>query len=284
VVPQHRTSGLGRTLSALIGASHPVPSAVVASLTTAFAWSVGLSPWQVFLVFMVMIANQAGIGLGNDWLDCVSDRAINRVDKPLASGDLSLSLARNTSVGLGLTALVLSALLGLYPLVAQGVMLAAGWWYNLHAKRHWSSAFSYLLGFSLLPVFPLLAMTPPEFPSWWIVVVAGLLGVSAHFANALPDLGTDRQQGVRGLPQRMGPRWSGICLAVGVVGATATITLAAVGLPGWFRLTTAVLALTAATTAAVLAFRHTPPRIIFPLVMVSAVVCVAAIIIDLRAL
>jgi 4-hydroxybenzoate polyprenyltransferase len=281
--PRLRPTGFFPSVAALIGSSHPVPSVVVASLTTTFAWSVGLAPWQVVVVFIAMITNQFGIGLGNDWLDYHQDREVNRGDKPLAKGKVSPVVARNTAIGLGVAALGASALLGLVPLVAMTVMLLAGWWYNLHAKGHWSSVASYLLGFSLLPVFPLLAKTPPETPPWWVVVVAALLGASAHFANALPDLITDRHHGIRGLPQRLGPRWSGVVLAGGVMAATMIITLAAAALPGWLRVTTASLALGAAVTASVLAFRPTPPRVIFPLVMSSAVVCVVAIVIDLRA-
>jgi hypothetical protein len=41
---------------------------------------------------------------------------------------------------------------------------------------------------------------------------------------------------------------------------------------------TALLATSAASVAAVLAFRSVPPRIIFPLVMLSATICTVAMV------
>jgi len=38
------------------------------------------------------------------------------------------------------------------------------------------------------------------------LVAAALLGFAAHFANVLPVLRADAATGVRGLPQRLGPR------------------------------------------------------------------------------
>jgi 4-hydroxybenzoate polyprenyltransferase len=133
------------------------------------------------------------------------------------------------------------------------------------------------MGFGLLPIFPTLALTPVALPPGWVIVVAGLLGISAHFANALPDLHTDAAQGIRGLPQVLGPRLSGTVLVVGVVGATLAITVFGTTLPLWVRVLTAALALLAAVIAAALAVRPIPPRVIFPLVMASAVVCTGAI-------
>lgn len=264
-----------------LGSTHPAPSILVATLTGVFAWSVGLSWWQVGVVFVAMLANQTGIGLGNDWVDWETDSLVGRVDKPIATGQISRSAARKTAIALGFIALALSAVLGFWTLVCQVVMLASGWWYNLRAKRHWSSPLSYLAGFGLLPIFPLLATTPPGFPPWWIIVVAGLLGVSAHFANALPDLIGDKTLGVRGLPQLLGPRLSGVALASGIVTATAITAVAGVTLPLWLRVTTALLAVAGAALAAALAFRPRPPRVIFPLVMSTATVCAMAIVVEL---
>jgi 4-hydroxybenzoate polyprenyltransferase len=123
-------------LCAWVSSTHPVPSLVVAGLTTLFAWSVGLPFGQVVLVFFAMLANQTSIGLSNDWWDQPADAAAGRGDKPLANGVLSVRAARNTSFVLLAVALGLSAVLGTWALACQALMLAAGWWYNLHAKRH----------------------------------------------------------------------------------------------------------------------------------------------------
>lgn len=268
-------------IQALVRSSHPVPSMVVATLTTAFAWGVGLEWWQVFLVFVIMAANQLGVGLGNDWLDAARDKTTGRVDKPIAQGLLGSTVARNVALLLGGLALGLTVFLGWQAVACQAVMLIAGWWYNLHAKRHWSSPLSYLVGFGLLPVFPLLAATPPSLPPWWIIAVAGLLGIAAHFANALPDLISDRETGVLGLPQIFGPKISGVVTVITVTAATALISGAGGGLPLWMRIASGVVAIGASIGAGILAFYPAPPRIIFPLVMVSAAVCTGAIVLTL---
>ena len=268
---------VGTTIRAWVQATHPGPSLVVASLTGLFAWSVGLLWWQVGVVFLAMLANQTGIGLSNDWWDASRDGEAGRADKPIAAGVIVGHHARNTAVALGAAALILSASLGLWPAVCQVVMLASGWWYNLHAKGHWSSVVSYLVGFGLLPVFPALALSPASLPPWWVIAVAGLLGVSAHFANALPDLSDDRVSGVRGLPQRMGARGSGFALSAGVISATALIAVFGEGLPVWMRVVTTLLAVVGIGIATRLAFSPQPPRIIFPLTMLVAGVCTVAI-------
>jgi 4-hydroxybenzoate polyprenyltransferase len=159
----------------------------------------------------------------------------------------------------------------------QVVMLAAGWWYNLHAKFHWSSPLSYLVGFGLLPAFAGSATDTPVLPAFWVFVVAGLLGVAAHFANALPDLRHDTAHGIRGLPQILGPKRSGVAVLVGAVSAAGIIVVYATGTPWPLRFATGLVAMALALGASVMAFRPTPPRAIFPMVMVVAVLCVVGL-------
>jgi len=110
--------------------------------------------------------------------------------------------------------------------------------------------------------------------------VAGLLGISAHFANALPDLLDDAETGVRGLPQILGPRASGLVTAATLLGATVLIAVFGAALPVWLRVIAGTIALGIALFTVALAFRPTPPRMIFPLVMVAAGVCTGAIVIQ----
>jgi 4-hydroxybenzoate polyprenyltransferase len=219
--------------------------------------------------------------LGNDWLDADADRQVGRTDKPIAAGIISTDAARNTSFGLAGIALILSGTLGLWPLVCQLFMLGAGWWYNLYAKRNLSSVASYAAGFALLPVFPMLALAPAQLPAGWVVVVSALLGATAHFANALPDLTEDATLGVRGAPQRLGAKLSGLVILVGLTLATAISASSATMVPGWLRFSMAGVALLAGALAARLAFRPTPPRVIFPIVIVAAIACVITISIEL---
>jgi len=275
--PAPSTLGLRSLAGAWFRSTHPGPSLTVAVLSGYFAAMSGAPLTGVVLVTVAMLANQFGIGLGNDWLDSARDQQSKRLDKPIASGVIPRRSAGIVAVLLGVLALALSALLGPVAVGVQGVMLAAGWWYNLHAKFHWSSPLSYLLGFGLLPVFALTAHPGNPLPEAWIVVVAGALGLSAHFANALPDLLDDTVQGIRGLPQIVGARISGVVVLAGVVVATSVIAVFATGTPALIRLATVALAVGLSVWAVMLAFRESPPRIIFPVVMLVAGVCVVGL-------
>lgn len=268
-------------LLAWIGSTHPLPSLTVASLTTVFAMSVGLPTLAWVTVFFAMLANQNSIGLGNDWLDAAADAKVGRTDKPIAMGLISLTAARNTALALAALSLALSATLGFWPLFCQVFMLASGWWYNIHAKGHWSSVLSYALGFALVPVFPMLALVPTQLPPGWIVLVSALLGATAHFANALPDLTDDATLGVRGAPQRIGARGSGIIVLAGLTLATGLSAVSANSTPLWLRGLTAAVSFVGGGLAAWLALRAAPPRAIFPIVIFAAVACVVSIVFEL---
>jgi 4-hydroxybenzoate polyprenyltransferase len=243
--------------------------------------SIGLPTLAVVTVFFAMLANQNSIGLGNDWLDAAADRSVGRADKPIAAGVISEIAARNASLGLAALALVLSSTLGAWPALCQVFMLASGWWYNLHAKGHWSSWLSYALGFGLVPVFPTLALDPSSLPPAWVVTVSALLGVTAHFANALPDLADDEVLGVRGAPQRIGARGSGMIVLAGLALATGLSAVSATSIPAWLRVLTAAVSVLGGALAAWLALRPAPPRAIFPIVIVAAVACVVSMVYEL---
>ena len=68
----------------------------------------------------------------------------------------------------------------------------------------WSGA-SYAVAFGLLPSFAASALPGIRWRAGR-TVAAALLGLGAHFANVLPDLAADAQNGVRGLPQRVAAR------------------------------------------------------------------------------
>jgi len=102
---------------------------------------------------------------------------------------------------------------------------ACGWAYNLGLKRTLASALPYAVAFALTPpVFVALALDTAPQPQ--VVVAGGLLGLCAHFSNAVKDLDADALTGVRGLPQRLGPRTSG------AVSAALLVVAAVVLLPG----------------------------------------------------
>lgn len=212
-------------LGALLRAAHAPPSLAVTTMATLLGLRAGLDPSRLALVAFAVGTGQFSIGWLNDWWDADHDRAAGRSDKPIVTG----AVAR-ASVGV---AAILAALLSLSASVALGaagavnmVVLAAGWSYDLWAKRTAVSLVPYLLAFGALPAVATLAGQPSQWPPLWMVGAGALLGAGGHFANALPDLEGDRHIGVRGLPQRLGPRLS---LAFAATSLGAGTVVAALG-------------------------------------------------------
>ncbi|MFD6985626.1 UbiA family prenyltransferase [Streptomyces sp. NPDC059956] len=250
----------------VLKASHPVPGAAVTLLTALLAAAFGLGPVAGTTAVAAVAAGQLSIGWCNDRLDMRRDVAAGRLDKPLATGE-----ARPGAV----TAAACAALLACVPLsLACGARagwvhigcVAAAWSYNLWLKRTPASWLPYAVAFGLLPVFLTLTLTltsPSASPSpsagWppvWLTAAAALLGTSAHFANALPDIDEDIAGGVLGLPQRLGRRAS---IATATALAFASCTVVTLGPPG--PVTLAGRLLLGVTLALCLAALAAPPAL-----------------------
>jgi 4-hydroxybenzoate polyprenyltransferase len=267
--------------------THPGPSLAVTAVTLVLALTAALPTDRVVIVTLAMLANQFSIGLSNDWLDAARDRRASRTDKPLAAGALSPALVRNVAFACVLVSLGLSAWLGAWVLLAQIIGLASGWAYNLGLKATPISFVPYAIGFGILPVIVTLASATPTLAAPWVVAVAAILGIAAHFANAMPDIADDRAEGILGLPQRVGARASGIItylvLAIGATLAFVGPGLAASASGGFMAVQWIGLSLNAiiAVVGIVLVFRlstaRPPRRIIFQLIMVAALVNVGMI-------
>src|SRR5690606_4775607 len=102
------------------------------------------------------------------------------------------------------------------------------------------SGLAYVVGFGPLPGLATSILPGHPLPRLWALAAAGLLGLGAHFVNALPDLAGDRAAGLRGLPQLChaaaggGTRGAGAVRAVAIallLGASVLIALAP-GAPG----------------------------------------------------
>ncbi|MGW6704069.1 UbiA family prenyltransferase [Streptomyces sp. NPDC054956] len=215
----------------VLKASHPVPAAAVTLLAALLGAAVGLGPGAGATAVAAVAAGQLSIGWCNDRLDARRDAAAGRFDKPLATGEVRPGVV---------TAAACAALLACVPLsLACGVRagwvhlgcVAAAWSYNLWLKHTPASWLPYTVAFGLLPAFLTLALTSPSagWPPVWLTAAAALLGTSAHFANALPDIDEDIAGGVLGLPQRLGRRTS-IAMAAGL--AFASCTVVTLGPPG----------------------------------------------------
>ena len=262
----------------LLKSTHPIPSFAVTSFTVLLAIGYGISIEKLVLVGLGMLFQQFSVGLSNDWLDYERDKIVGRNDKPTVRFEVSASLVRNASLVSAVIALVFAMSLGWEVLLTMVAMLVVGWSYNLGLKSNALSALPYAVGFGIVPVFVTLSLSTPQLPLWWVMLAAGLLGVAAHFANALPDLMDDRETGVRALPHMLGQRIS----ALAISGAAALASLLVVTQSASLNPTLAWLGfgltMSLVVAASVLALRPKPPRVIFHLLIAVAFVNVALLV------
>jgi 4-hydroxybenzoate polyprenyltransferase len=211
----------------LLGAAHPGPAFAVTLLAGLLGQAVGLDAAQLALVVAAVLTGQLSIGWSNDLVDLGRDRAVGRVDKPLVDGRVSERTAR-IACGTAVVATVpLSLACGWLAGAVHLVCVAAGWAYNLGLKSTPWSWLPYAVAFGALPAFVSLVEDPGAVPPLWLQLAGALLGVGAHFVNVLPDLDDDEATGVRGLPHRLGERWSAAVAATVLVAATVTIVVGA---------------------------------------------------------
>ena len=262
----------------LIKSTHPIPSFAVTLFTVLLAVGYGMTFERLVPVGLGILFQQFSVGLSNDWLDYDRDKTVGRKDKPTVRFEVSAKLVRNASLISAVISLVVATSLGWEVSLTMVAMLIVGWSYNLGLKSNALSALPYAVGFGLVPVFVTLSLATPQLPLWWVMLAAGLLGVAAHFANALPDLMDDRETGVRALPHILGQRVS----ALAISGAAALASLLVVTQSTSLNLVIAWmgfgLTMGLALTASLLALRPKPPRVIFHLLIAAAFVNVALLV------
>ena len=220
----------------LLRACHPVPTAIVSALATVLAVGLGARAAGYLFVALAVLSGQLSVGWCNDRVDLVRDRAAERRDKPLVTGDVSPGTVA-VAAGCALAACVpLSLASGLPAGAVHLTGVVAAWCYNLGLKRTVVSWLPYALAFGLLPAFVTLGLPGRPWPPWWALVAGALLGVGAHVTNVLPDIDADLAAGIRGLPQRLGRRRARALAACALLGASVTLVLVppgAVGAVGW---------------------------------------------------
>lgn len=271
-----------RTVRALWGSSHPGPTLVVTALALALGLATGLELWRLALLTVSVLAGQLSVGISNDALDAVRDRAVGRTDKPLARGDVAIGVAWTAAFGLLAAALVLSVPLGWRMLAAHALALGSAWAYNARLKSTPWSILPFLVSFGIFPSLATLSAPTPAFAPGWAWIAGAALGAAVHLTNVLPDLDDDARTGVRGLPHRIGARAAATVAALAVVaGAVAVLLgaaggdLAAVSPVSWvfFAAVTAVAIVTAWR-----ALTRPPTRVLFRLVMLAALLLAAQLV------
>jgi 4-hydroxybenzoate polyprenyltransferase len=139
-------------------------------------------------------------------------------------------------------------------------------------KLNWSSAIPYAIGFGTIPIFVGLSAPVPFWVEAWVVVVAALLGVSAHFANVLPDILEDKLTGVQALPHILGQRASAAVIAVTALVATVLVVTQSNHLAPLVAVIGLVLTILLVGIASLLSLRPKPPRVVFPLLILASLV------------
>jgi 4-hydroxybenzoate polyprenyltransferase len=254
----------------LLRACHPLPALAVTVFGTALGVAAGAGGGTAVLLAAAVGTGQLSIGWLNDLRDADLDSAAGRSSKPVAAGEISRSTVRTAlAVAAGLC-VVLSLALGWVPGLLHLLLVAAGWSYDLWLKGTLASPLPYLVAFGVLPAVA--ATAAGTTASWPLLLAAGVLGVAAHFANTVPDAVADAVGGVRGLPQRLGPRGSQAVAAAGVVLACALLLLAGDGL------STAATALLVVAAAVGGLSPLAPPRLAFRLTLLAAGIAVVGVV------
>lgn len=263
-----------KTITALWRSTHPGPSLVVTAIAVALGIASALPAWRVGVLAAAILLGQLSVGLSNDAVDAARDTAAGRTDKPLASGGASVRSAWIAAFATLAAALVLSAVLSGWMLLAHAVALASAWAYNLGLKSTVFSVVPFMVSFGLLPSLVTLAAADPRPAAPWAWIAGASLGVAVHLTNVLPDFDDDAKTGVRGLPHRLGRRASAVLAAVALTGGAVAV-LVGQGDPGVFGWCVFAAVVVTAVIGLVLALVRPPGRIVFRLVMGAALlVCV----------
>ena len=192
---------------ALLRAAHFGPTVLVTSI----AFFIANSQFSLVGAAQVAIAiftGQLVVGWSNDVIDFQLDRAANRLKKPLVSGEITVDLLKKLIPIALLSATAISFIgpLGLLGTLVHLLGLLSATLYNLKLKSTIFSPLPYIISFGALPwaIFLAAGTTPPL----WLYLALALFTTAFHFLNVVKDLQWDLEQGVLGLPQRMGKNWN----------------------------------------------------------------------------
>ena len=269
------TSGTVDAGRALVLASHPVPTLAVTTMTVALAAGAGNDLRSCVLVAVAVLTGQLSIGWSNDAVDARRDRAVGRADKPVAAGAVSVRAVSLASATALVVTVPTSLALGWTAGLAQLLVVACGWVYNLGVKSTLWSWAPFFVAFGALPAVATLALPDPLWPAWWALLAGALVGVSAHLGNVLPDLDEDAATGVHGLPHRLGPLPTAAGALVSALAAAALVVLGPASAPPWWSWLGLLAAVAASVSGFVVVRRSPSSEAAFYAAMATAAIGVA---------
>ena len=184
-------------------AAHFGPTLIVTTTTFLLA----LSQYSIIEALRFAIAIFAGqlvVGWSNDLIDAPLDIAARRTKKPIVGKEIDINQLRKSIVFALLAALLLSLIspLGLIGTLIHFLGILSATLYNLKLKSTILSPLPYIVSFGALP-WAIYLPTGNQ-PPLWLFIDFMLIAVAFHFFNVLKDFQWDINQGVLGLPQRLG--------------------------------------------------------------------------------
>ena len=189
--------------SVFLRAAHFGPTLIVTTITFVLALS-QFSPIDALRVAIAIFAGQLVVGWSNDLIDAPLDIAAQRTKKPIVGKEINPDLLRKSIVFAIFAALLLSLIspLGLIGTLIHFLGLLSATLYNLKLKSTILSPLAYIVSFGALP-WAIYLPTGTQ-PPLWLFIDFMLISVAFHFFNVLKDFQWDINQGVLGLPQRLG--------------------------------------------------------------------------------
>jgi len=169
-------------------AAHFGPTLIVTTTTFLLALS-QFSPIDALRVAIAIFAGQLVVGWSNDLIDAPLDIAAQRTKKPIVGKEINPDLLRKSIVFALFAALLLSLIspLGLTGTLIHFLGLLSATLYNLKLTLPWA-----------------IYLPTGNQPPLWLFIDFMLIAVAFHFFNVLKDFQWDINQGVLGLPQRLG--------------------------------------------------------------------------------
>jgi len=184
-------------------AAHFGPTVIVTTITFLLALS-QYSLIDSIRVAIAIFAGQLVVGWSNDFIDAPLDIAAQRSKKPIVSKEINPEQLKKSIFGALFAALILSLFspLGLTGTLIHFLGILSATFYNLKLKSTILSPIPYIVSFGALPwaIYLPVGNQPPL----WLFIDFMLIAVAFHFFNVLKDFQWDINQGVLGLPQRLG--------------------------------------------------------------------------------
>jgi 4-hydroxybenzoate polyprenyltransferase len=184
-------------------AAHFGPTVIV----TVTTFLLSLSQYSLIDSIRVAIAIFAGqlvVGWSNDFIDAPLDIAAQRTKKPIVNKEINPEQLKKSIFGALFVALILSLFspLGLTGTLIHFLGILSATIYNFKLKPTILSPLPYIISFGLLPWA--IYLPAGNQPPLWLFIDFMLIAVAFHLFNVLKDFQWDINQGVLGLPQRLG--------------------------------------------------------------------------------